>query len=891
MLLVDNKKNNKVDTTCPYCGVGCGVITKKTSSGEIKISGNEKHPANYGRLCSKGSALGETISQENRLLHASIKNKQVNLEYALNEVAKGFTNTIKRYGKESVAFYVSGQLLTEDYYVANKLMKGYIGSANIDTNSRLCMSSAVAGHKRAFGSDTVGLCYDDLEKAEAIILIGSNIAWCHPVLYQRIEKVRQERELKLFVIDPRRTHSCDSADEHLAIKPGTDAVLYNGLLSYLSDNNCLDKDYIEKNTNGFTNTLNIAKQTAPDIKTVAKFCDIDESIVLKFYKLFAETEKVISLFSMGINQSSSGVDKVNSIINTHLASGKIGKAGTGAFSITGQPNAMGGREVGGLASTLAAHMDFSEEEINRVQRFWNSPTIATKPGLKAVDLFNDVHAGKIKALWVMATNPVVSIPNADIVQEAIKKCEFVVVSECNKETDSTRYADILLPAHTWGEKSGTVTNSERRISRQRRFLEPAGDAKPDWWLVCKVAKGMGYKEAFDYHHAADIFREHAALSGFENNGVRDFDISGLADITNKAYDELQPIQWPVTREKPEGTARLFTNGQFFTGDKKAQFIPVEPKMPIEVLTKDYPLVLNTGRVRDHWHTMTRTGQSQRLSRHIKEPFVQCHPETAKEYGIKHNGLVEIESQWGKVVGRADVTERQRKGEVFIPLHWNDQFSAKARVDAVVNPHVDPISGQPEYKHTPVHIKAVNHNWFGFMLSRKEYGLKEMAYWSKLREQDNWRYEFSDTDVHELEWLKSMIQNGKEYEWVNYTDELNETARYFWFDESGLQGCFFSANEYESLPAREWLSEQFSELTIDAQKRSHLVVATSASGRPDPGPIVCSCFNVGENTIREFINETGPDSVEAIGKCLKAGTNCGSCRPELKNLLGENEVIV
>ncbi len=891
MLLPETNKTDKVKTTCPYCGVGCGVIAKLNSKGEIKVAGDKKHPANFGRLCSKGSALAETVGLEHRLLHASIKNKQVSLDEALTSVADGFSNTIKKHGADSVAFYVSGQLLTEDYYVANKLMKGFIGSANIDTNSRLCMSSAVAGHKRAFGSDSVGLCYEDLEEAEAIILIGSNIAWCHPVLFQRIEKIRQERKLKLFVIDPRRTTSCDSADEHLPIKPGTDAILYNGLLSYLSDNNYLDKSYIEKHTNGFNETLTLAKKTAPDIKTVAMLCDVEETTILSFYKLFSETQKVISFFSMGINQSSSGVDKVNSIINAHLASGRMGKPGMGAFSITGQPNAMGGREVGGLASTLAAHMGFNDEDIDRVQRFWASPVIAKKPGLKAVDLFNNIYAGKVKALWIMATNPVVSIPNADIVQAAMEKCEFVVVSDCIKNTDTTRFADILLPAQAWGEKSGTVTNSERRISRQRTFLKAAGDAKPDWWLIAEVARRMGFSKGFEFDDVADVFREHAALSGFENNGERDFDISGLANIDNDAFNKLEPVQWPVNKSNPGGTKRLFVDGRFYTENNKAQFIPIEPRTPVELLTEKYPLILNTGRVRDHWHTMTRTGKSQRLSRHIKEPFVQCHPETAQAFNIEHNSLVEIESQWGKVLVRADVTSRQRKGEVFIPLHWNDQFSARARVDAVVNPHVDPISGQPEFKHTPVSIKAIKHTYFGFILSRKEYSFNQLAYWSKLREQDNWRYEFSDVSEHNLSWFKKIVQNGVDYEWIEYIDALNESARYLWFDESGIQGCIFTANDYENLPGREWLTEQFSELTIDIEQRTKLIMATSGPNRPSPGPVVCSCFNVGENTIVDFINEFKPENIEAIGKRLKAGTNCGSCKPELKCLLNKSETVI
>ncbi|MBL1141492.1 MAG: nitrate reductase [Proteobacteria bacterium] len=890
MLLSDTKKTDKVKTTCPYCGVGCGVIAKPNSRGKVNISGDKKHPSNFGRLCSKGSALGETVDLEHRLLHASINKKQCSMDDALNAVAEGFNQTIKKHGSDAVAFYVSGQLLTEDYYVANKLMKGFIGSANIDTNSRLCMSSAVAGHERAFGSDSVGLCYEDLEEAEAIVLIGSNIAWCHPVLFQRIEKIRQERDLKIIVVDPRRTTSCDGADGHLAIKPGTDAVLYNGLLNFLSENNYLDKTYIEQYTNGFDETLKLAKQTSPDIKTVARLCDIEEESVLSFYKLFSETEKVISFFSMGINQSSSGADKVNSIINAHLASAKIGKPGMGAFSITGQPNAMGGREVGGLAGTLAAHMGFSDIETNRVQRFWNSPVIAKKTGLKAVDLFSSIQEGKVKAVWIMATNPVVSIPNADIVQSALEKCELVVVSDCIKNTDTTHYANILLPAQGWGEKSGTVSNSERRISRQRSFLNAAGDAKPDWWMISEVAKRMGFTEGFKFHDEADVFREHAALSGFENNDERAFDISGLADIENEDYDNLKPVQWPVNKANPDGTKRLFTDSQFFTEDKKAKFIPIEPRNPVELLTEDYPLILNTGRIRDHWHTMTRTGKSQRLTRHIKEPFVQCHPNTAEQFNIKDNELVEIESQWGKVLVRADVTERQRKGEIFIPLHWNDQFSAKARVDAVVNPHVDPLSGQPEFKHTPVKIKSIEHNCFGFMLSRREYKLHELAYWSKLREQNNWRYEFSDESLRDLDWFKKIIQDDVDYEWVEYKDGLNESSRYFWFDRSGMQGCIFITNDYENLPEREWLSEQFTELTVDIEQRTRLVVATSGPDRPNSGAIVCSCFNVGKNTINEFINEFKPDNIDVIGKHLKAGTNCGSCKPELKCLLNETETV-
>ncbi len=879
-------KSCAVKTTCPYCGVGCGVIATVNEKGNVSIEGDKDHPANYGRLCSKGSALGETVDLNDRLLRPQVNQQAVSWEQALEEVAEKFTETIATYGKDSVAFYVSGQLLTEDYYVANKLMKGFIGSGNIDTNSRLCMSSAVAGHKRAFGNDTVGLCYEDLEQADVITLIGSNVAWCHPVLYQRIEAAKKKHNTKIVVVDPRQTHSCEGADLHLPIKPGTDATLFNGLLCYLADKELLDNDYIKRHTNDFDAAIDAARKTAGDIDVVAKCCDIGVGELIEFYELFAGTEKNISFFSMGINQSSSGVDKVNTIINVHLATGRIGKPGMGAFSITGQPNAMGGREVGGLASTLAAHMDFTASNIDRVGRFWETENVATGPGLKAVDLFRNIDEGKVKALWVMATNPAVSIPDATAVERAISKCDFVVVSDCINNTDTTRHADVLLPALGWGEKSGTVTNSERRISRQRKFLSPPVEAKPDWWIICQVARRLGFEQGFDFHSEADIFREHAALSGYENQGTRDFDISAYTNIDDHAYDNLVPTQWPVNDKNPEGTQRMLTNGHFYTADNKACFIAVTPRPPVEITSDSYPLVLNTGRVRDHWHTMTRTAKSKRLSRHVREPFAQLHPATAAAYNISHDQLVEITSQWGSVVVRADVTDRQRHGELFVPLHWNDQFSARARVDTVVNPHVDPISGQPEFKHTPVHITPVQHQWFGFMLSRKEYSLP-MTYWTKLREENNWRYEFSDTRPYTIDWFKQRMRNGREYDWIEFVDEINNVTRYLWFDEHELQGCIFTADSYEALPARNWLSSQFSRFELAMSQRTQVLTASGDSNIEDQGEVICSCFNVGKNAILDCINQSCASSVDKIGAALKAGTNCGSCKPEIKHLISSS----
>ncbi len=550
----------EVKTTCPYCGVGCGVIAKVDDDGGVSVKGDPDHPANYGRLCSKGSALGETLDLDDRLLYPHVGGERVNWDEALDLVASKFSEAIATYGPDSVAFYVSGQLLTEDYYLANKLMKGFIGSANIDTNSRLCMSSSVAGHRRAFGSDTVPGVYEDLFLADLVILTGSNLAWCHPVIYQRLAAAKAERpDMKVVVIDPRRTMTCDIADMHLAIKPDGDVALFTGLLAHLANGATLDKTYIESHTQGFEEAV----RTASDIglASLVEATGLSLAELIRFYDLFERTENVVTCYSQGVNQSSSGTDKVNAIINCHLATGRIGKPGAGPFSLTGQPNAMGGREVGGLANMLAAHMAIeSAEDRDRVQRFWKAPTIANKPGLKAVDLFQAVADGRIKALWIMATNPAVSMPDAGAVEAALKQCPFVVVSDIMATTDTARHAHVLLPSLGWGEKDGTVTNSERRISRQRGYLPAPGEAKADWWQFAEVGKRMGYADAFTYANPAEIFAEHASLSAFENNGSRDFDIGAFAEIGQPTYDDLAPFNWPQRSGERPHTTRFFADG-------------------------------------------------------------------------------------------------------------------------------------------------------------------------------------------------------------------------------------------------------------------------------------------------------------------------------------------
>src|SRR5436190_3581196 len=558
-------------TTCPYCGVGCGVLATPDNSGGAAISGDPGHPANFGRLCSKGSALGETLSLEDRLLYPMIRCSKGTMERvawsdALDHVAHPFAHIIARDGPGAVAFYLSGQLLTEDYYVANKLMKGFIGSPNVDTNSRLCMASSVAGHRRAFGADTVPGCYEDLDEADLLVLVGSNAAWCHPVLFQRMLANKLERGARIVVIDPRRTDTAGDADLFLGLKPGTDTALFSGLLVQLADTGALDHDYIERHTSGFEDALARARSIAGGVAATALATGLSEEDVADFFQMFRNTPRVVTMYSQGVNQSAQGTDKVNAIINCHLATGRIGKPGASPFSLTGQPNAMGGREVGGLANQLAAHMGFTPTDIDRVRRFWKAPRIATHEGLKAVQMFEAIARGEIKALWVMGTNPAVSLPNADAARAALKKLELFVVSENVMSNDTVKAnAHVLLPAQAWGEKSGTVTNSERCISRQRAFLKPPGETKPDWWIVSEVARRLGFGAAFDFSSAADIFREHAALSAFENDGNRDFDIGGLTGVFDEAFDMMGAVQWPI-RLNAEPQARFFAEGGFFANE-------------------------------------------------------------------------------------------------------------------------------------------------------------------------------------------------------------------------------------------------------------------------------------------------------------------------------------
>lgn len=880
--MADGQIPSGVRTTCPYCGVGCGVVAQPTGPDSALIEGDALHPANFGRLCSKGSSLGETLGRQGRLLTPYVNGQRVNWDKALDKVAAGFADAIQNHGPDSVAFYLSGQILTEDYYVANKLMKGFIGSANVDTNSRLCMASAVVGHKRAFGTDTVPCTYEDLEQCDLLVLSGSNLAWCHPVLYQRILAEKERRpELEIIVIDPRRTASCDVATQHLALAPGSDVALYLGLFRHLLEAGCADDDFIAQHTSGMEAASALA--SAFDIDTVSEQTGLPPAALRRFYDAVAKTEKTVTVFSMGVNQAADGSDRVNAILNTHLLTGRIGKPGSGPFSMTGQPNAMGGREVGGLANQLAAHMDFAPEDVDLVRRFWGAPNMATAPGLKAVDLFDAVHDGSIKAIWIMGTNPVVSMPNADRVREALERCPLVVVSEIVPHSDTAKYADVLLPATGWGEKDGTVTNSERRISRQKAFLPAPGLARHDWWQVVQLAHRLGYADQFDFACPADIFREHARLTAFENDGARDLDLGGLQAITNAAYDSLGPIQWPV-REEGASPSRFFGDGRFYTKDRRARFVvPAQPKTQ----TASSMLTLNTGRIRDQWHTMTRTARAPRLNKHIAEPFVDLNPQDAADAGIKDAALVRLQNARGSIVVRASLTDRQERGSVFVPMHWTDDLASNARVDSLVAPVTDPFSGQPALKSSQIEAVPLNPAWYGFAVG-SSMECPSTAYWARAKTDRGTRMELAGTDQPQTwsSFARSLFGADRRADYTEQVSSDGRSYRFALFYRGRVSGVFIAAPAPVAA-ARDWLADQIGTIA-QGQDRTALLAGFPGQGAADPGPTVCSCLGVGRNTIVEAM-KGGACTLTKVGEATGAGTNCGSCRPEIRKLMEQLHV--
>ncbi len=870
----------KCRTTCPYCGVGCGITADIEGATVVSVRGDECHPANAGRLCVKGATLSETLTPEGRLLHPLVHGERVSWDSALDGIAQKLQAVRQEHGPGSIAFYLSGQLLTEDYYVANKLMKGFLGSANVDTNSRLCMSAAVAAYQRAFGADYVPCSYTDLETSDLLVMVGSNAAWTHPVVYQRIVESRKaDPHKQIVVVDTRRTASSDAADLYLQIAPGSDAYLFVGLLNYLRSAGKLNHSYTQAYTQGLADALVAATSVTPAV--VAAMTGLELHQIKQFYHLFGDTEKVVTLYSQGINQSATGADKCNAIINCHLATGRLGRAGMGPFSITGQPNAMGGREVGGLANQLAAHMGFSESDVARVETFWNAPDIARTPGLKAVDMFRAVETGDIRFLWIMATNPAVSMPDTTQVRRALGNCEFVVLSDCVGDTDTAAYADVLLPAMGWGEKSGTVTNSERCISRQRALVPASGEARPDWWIITQIAQRLGFGQAFPYQHPVEIFTEHARLSGFENDDNRDFDISALAALSEAEYDQLEPTYWPCPSAKSAGGP--IVDGRFFTASGLANFVAVDPALPSWAADADCLLTLNTGRLRDQWHTMTRTGRVPKLMRHRDFFSVSVSPADALSRGLAENDLVQVCTDSASVTALLLVEDALPEGQVFSPIHWSNQHSGKACINGLMPSVTDPVSGQPQLKFSRVSLAAIPVAGWGLLLTRCLPQLPELAYWSRITVSGGYLTFFAIAAAASVPGVqRELLQHLQPATTrnIHYEDSGLRDFRDVGLAQDQLEYACYVNTDRQRLPDRDWLSAQ---LAFTEFEDIVPLLAGFDPGIPASGRLICTCWEVGERAIAQAVG-AGARSVECLGEQLRCGTQCGSCIPELRRML-------
>ncbi|GAA4914528.1 molybdopterin-dependent oxidoreductase [Mucilaginibacter defluvii] len=698
-----NKKDTRVTSTCCYCGVGCGVLINKERNGSITVEGNKDYPVNKGMLCSKGMNLHYTVNDKSdRLLYPQMRyNKNMPLQRvswddALNRTAAVFKTFINKYGPDSVAFYASGQCLTEEYYVINKLIKGFIGSNNIDTNSRLCMSSAVVGYKMALGEDCVPVCYDDIELADLFYVTGANPAWCHPILWRRVEAHKAANpDVKIIVVDPRVTDTCALADLHLQINPGTDVTLNHAIGRVLIENGDIDLDFITNHAEGFEQYSAIVfKRT---IAEAAEICGVTESDIRLAALYISEAKGFITMWTMGLNQSAIGVNKNLSLINLNLITGHIGKPGSGPLSLTGQPNAMGGREVGGLSNLMPAHRDLNNPvHREEVQKFWGGNAINPKPGLTATEMFEALHDGRLKAIWIICTNPLTSLPNARLAEEVLKKANYVVVQDISNKPETLQYADVILPAAAWAEKEGTMTNSERRISYLHKAVDAPGEALPDAEIICRFARKMGFN-GFDYQKPADIYAEHVRLTAKTN-----IDISGLNYDIIKEHGS---VQWPYKKKRyVKDSSRLFINRQFYTPTQKACIHAVPDELTSENTDSNYPFVLTTGRIRDQWHTMSKTAKVNKLNQHYKQAFVEIHPNDANGLGLTDGDIAVIKSRRGEVRVKVHISTEIKQGVIFLPMHWGKILGSDLnRANNLTNDLIDPVSKEPDFKFCAVSI--------------------------------------------------------------------------------------------------------------------------------------------------------------------------------------------
>jgi assimilatory nitrate reductase catalytic subunit len=873
----------------------------ETDAGKITgVRGDPLHPANHGKLCTKGATLHLTAQAGGRALVPELRlsrdeaRQRVSWDAALDHAAERFAAVIREHGPDAVGIYISGQLLTEDYYVFNKLAKGLIGTNNIDTNSRLCMSSAVAGYKATLGADAPPGCYDDIDHAGVIFIAGSNTAYAHPILFRRIEEARKRNpDLKLIVVDPRRTDTAQEADLHLSILPGTDVALFHAMLNVMLWEELISRDYISAHTEGWEKLRETVREYTPE--KVATLCGVAAADIVQAARWFAQGP-TLSLYCQGLNQSSCGVDKNAALINLHLATGQIGKPGAAPLSLTGQPNAMGGREVGGMANLLSAHRDLANPEHRaEVARLWGVDSVPEQPGKTAVEMFEAVRRGEIKALWIACTNPAQSMPNQALIHEALQAAEFVVVQEAFADTETVQYADLLLPAATWGESEGTVTNSERRISKVRAAVPPPGEARPDCQTVVEFAWRLGDRlgrdgrRLFPYTCPEDVFNEHR-----ETTRGRDLDITGL---TYAMLDE-SPRQWPLPEGTTTGRVRLYEDGAFQTESGRARFYDAPYRPVAEPIDARYPLHLNTGRLRDQWHGMSRTGLVARLYSHVEEPLLSMNSQDMERRQLHDGDLVRVKSRRGSLVIKVQASAEMRGGQGFIPMHWGGRFMAGLGVNALTLDAFDPVSRQPELKHAAVQVEKADLPYRRAIMLRGDGAtllrlaqpfLGRFDYATAgLTGRDNTVLVFQAASVGPL--AESLVQEmdtafglDDPLLTMNYQDARRGIWKKVRVDDGVITGARLSGETV----AQDWLKDLIAEGASAMEVRSWLLapVALPPAGKTGRGHIVCNCLNVAEPDIVAAI-AAGAD-LAALQATLKCGTECGSCVPELKRLIASN----
>ena len=892
-------------STCCYCGVGCGVLIEHDGEKTLGVAGDPSHPANFGKLCSKGSTLHLTGDLDARALHPELRlgkdlaRSRTDWDSALDHAAAVFAETIREHGPDSVAFYISGQLLTEDYYAFNKLARALVGTNNIDSNSRLCMSSAVVGYKRSLGADAPPCNYEDSEQSDCLLIAGSNMAYAHPVLFRRLEEAKARRpEMQIIVVDPRRTDTCELADLHLAILPGTDVALFHGILHILLWEGWIDRAYIDAHTEGFDALKKLVRDYSP--AAAADLCGISLDDLQRCAELIGRAPSFLSLWCMGLNQSSSGSAKNSALINLHLATGQIGKPGAGPFSLTGQPNAMGGRETGSLSNLLPGHREAGNAEHRaEVAAYWGVDALPETPGLSAIELFDAVHDGRIKALWIACTNPAQSLPNQNKVHEALAACPFVVVQEAFFTTETCRYADLLLPAASWGEKEGTVTNSERRISHVRRAVPAPFDARPDWSITCDFARRLeallrpGLPSLFDFTSSEALFEEYKHLTA-----QRDLDLSGLSYAL---LDDQGPQQWPFPPGARQGTARLYADGRFPTASGRAQFHADPYRAPKEKREARYSLTLNTGRLRDQWHGMSRTGTAARLFGHVEAAVLGLHPDELRRRRLRDGDLVRLRSRRGSLILQVEADESVRPGQAWLPMHWGDRFLKGLGTNVLTQPAFDPLSRQPELKHAGVEVDKVELPWQLFALVEGEVQsrfealrplFESFAYASLTltgRERPALLIRAASAVAPQPELLAQIDRQLRLNQGpvLAYDDPRRAVGKRVRIED----GRIVSIRLAGETAASEWLRSLWLDGQADADLRRWLLAPVSAppgnAGANTRGKTLCNCLNVSESAVCAGIAR-GLD-LDGLKRELKCGTSCGSCVPEIKRLLAQQRM--